>query len=77
VTAHVDGHRDPEIGKDDSMKITVQFAKNEISPKVCEQVESWDIKDNVLRIMFDGGNHMSIFNWESVLYMDIDKGKGS
>jgi hypothetical protein len=29
----------------------------------------------VLCIMFDGGNHMSICNWESVLWMDIDKGK--
>ena len=44
---------------------------------MCERVESWDIKDNVLRIMFDGGNYMSIFNWESVLYMEIDKGRAT
>jgi len=57
------------------VKITVSFIRNEIAPKVCEHAENWDIKDNVLRIMFDVGNHMSICNWDSVLYMDIDKRK--
>lgn len=57
------------------MTITVSFTRNEIPPKVFERVESWDIKDNVLRIMFDGGNHMSICNWDYVLHMEIDKGK--
>ena len=58
------------------MKITVSFLSEMKSPpKVCEHAENWDIKDNVLRIMFDDGNHMSICNWDSVLYMDIDKRK--
>jgi hypothetical protein len=59
------------------VKITVTFTRSEVPPKMCERVESWDIKDNVLRIMFDGGNYMSIFNWESVLYMEIDKGRAA
>jgi hypothetical protein len=38
------------------MKITVNFIRNEVQPKVCEDTDTWDIKDNVLRIMFDDGN---------------------
>jgi hypothetical protein len=57
------------------MKITVSFTRNEIPPKVCEHADNWDIKDNVLRIMFDDGNHMAVCNWDFVLYVDIDKGK--
>jgi hypothetical protein len=59
------------------MTITVSFTRNEISPKVCEHADSWEIKDNVLRIMFGDGNYMAVCNWESVLYMDIDKRKSS
>ena len=55
------------------MKITVSFMRNEISPKVCEQVDSWDVKDNVLRIGFEDGNRVFVCNWGQVLHIDIDK----